>query len=100
MKIKKETKHLDFYKKCMETGRVETDFSTGLCGAASGKQIDSDLLNLFEPTREERNELADEGISSGWWASGLPSESGKKYSSFTPLRQTIVLFMAAINNEL
>lgn len=92
-------KHLDFYKECMKTGKLpEADACNsnpwgGLCQASDKKIISKELLNLFEPL----------DCTFGWWGVGdkqIKYTLLERLEAFTPLRQTIVLFMAAINNEL
>lgn len=79
-------KHLQFYMDCMKKRQTPRD---GLCSCAWGGYIDEELLMLFKPE-----------WASIWsyWAAG--ERVRIKYNKFTSLRQTIVLFMAAINNEL
>jgi hypothetical protein len=79
--------------------------NTGLCGSATTLRIDNELLKLFEPNKEECEQLVEENTSSSWWGYGIhyhdPAYSTtQRHHGFTPLRQTIVLFMAAMNNEL
>lgn len=96
-------KHLAFYEECMETGNLKygnSRIGSGLCQSARDGYIDSALLSRFVPTEEDEDFLDAEHLSTGWWGSGLDWQDSKKYTSFTPLRQTIVLFMAAINGEL
>lgn len=96
-------KHLDFYYECMATGRLKEAYGSGLCGNALYFYIDKKLLDLFTPTAEDEKTLDDEGCSIGWWGYEVPlfkSSVDERLHSFTPLRQTIVLFMAAINGEL
>lgn len=89
--------HLDFYFKRMESGRLEED---GLCGEAHQGSINRKLLELFEPTSEDQDDLDIDNQSSLYWASGLhPNDTIRKKIEFTPLRQTIVLFMACIAGE-
>ena len=95
----KETPYLDFYKKCMERGIMYDpysgeDDSAGLCGQLGGR----DLI-LFTPREHENEEFMDYGDSWCWGYDGTanPKRDGH---TFTPLRQTIVLFLAAMNNEL
>lgn len=85
MAKKKAGKHLQFYSDCINMDEMPR---SGLCGCAWGGYIDEELLFLFKPE-----------YASMWsyWASGDNRYSKK---SFSPLRQTIVLFMAAINGEL
>lgn len=88
-------KHLEFYLQHINSGKLPSD---GLCSS-----IQSDLLKLFEPTIDEENDLLAEGTSALYWGFGLPllgTSTIEKLYSFTPLRQTIILFCAAINNEL
>jgi hypothetical protein len=100
-------KHLYFYKQCMKTGYLlnkEPHGPTGLCGAAEWNQIDNEILGLFKPSTEEEYILIDQGLSTGWW--GYEGDAWdyehwyERSFGFTTLRQTIVLFMAAINDEL
>lgn len=95
--MKKETPFLDFYKECMETGKLPDE---GLC--YSFNAIDrANNLGLFY-------ELHPEYGSSWYWAYGedyvwrglTRAEEDVIMYTFTPLRQTIVLFCAAINGEL
>jgi hypothetical protein len=95
MPKKKAGKHLKFYKDCMSTGRLP-DF--GLCYSLGGR-----LLQLFTPTIEEKFQLEDEGLCPIYWAYGVSDDfknDEERWHSFSSLRQTIVLLMAAINNEL
>lgn len=87
--MKKKTPHLDFYKHCIEFGRMPV---AGLC---ISEDIDSDNLMLFKPTKEEF------GVESYWywWAYDGNVDNGRSFI-FSPMRQTIVLFLAAMNNEL
>ena len=85
-------KYLSFYKKCIKTGRMP---HLGLCSNFLGDE----RLDLFEPTTKDLKSLRKEGLSILYWGAGLPPYPGSG-TSFTPLRQTIVLFMAAMNGEL
>ena len=92
-------KHLDFYYACSVTGKIPKD---GLCNCAHSGYIDKNLLDLFEPIQRDSNLLDKRGQTTIYWGSGLLQDSvlSDKYFGFTSLRQTIVLFMAAMNNEL
>lgn len=92
-----KTPHLDFYKKCMLSGSLPC---AGLCNNISW--LDFITLELFEPTENDRRVLIKENLRVTYWASGAKATdvSDLCLTGFTPLRQTIVLFMAAINNEL
>lgn len=104
-KLSHMSKHLDFYFDCMNSGILPT---TGLCHCAEKSQyIDAELFELFKPTEGDYEALCKEGVvlrdcGEGYWAAGAKMDdirSNRAYG-FTPLRQTIILFMAAINNEL
>jgi hypothetical protein len=92
-------KHLQFYIDCMRTGVIPGD---GLCLNTSdcAGVLSEVLLETLTPTLDERKQLDKEGYSSAYWASGISRHDPDTYNAFTSLRQTIILFMAAINNEL
>lgn len=77
-------KYLPFYKKCVESGMMP---APGLCWSL---QWDASI-DLFRPK-----------YKSYWhyWATDQGDESFEGDKRFNPLRQNIVLFMAAMNNEL
>jgi hypothetical protein len=84
--------YFDFYKEYY--GKNLPDL--GLCCCFSADEN----LTMLSPTREDFSQLSIEGKAIGFWGSGVSTWDTNKYYSFTPLRQTIVLFMAAMNNEL
>lgn len=91
-------KHLDFYLKCMNDGKLPHE---GLCGCF--RYIDYEMLeDLFSPDENDIEGLREKGMCYTYWASEAVSDdfSEQCTMSFGPLRQTIVLFMAAINDEL
>lgn len=91
-------KHIEFYKKCMKTGMLP---EPGLC--LCKRHINTEMLDeLFEPDQKELEALASEGLCTTYWASEAPDIdiSDNCFKGFPSLRQTIVLFMAAINDEL
>ena len=90
MKLKQE------YENWMETGELPEN---GLCSCLLRTKYKS-TLELFEPLLEESMELSKEGISQCYWASGLSYTDNGRFYSFTPLRQTIVLLILAIHDEL
>jgi len=92
----KNKKHLEFYMKHAESGKLP-EYSMGLCRVATFGEIDQFLLASFEPTEEDDKWLEWEEHNGIFWGSDC---SGGKLGIFTPLRQTIVLFMAAMNDEL
>lgn len=95
-------KHLLFYETCMQTGYMHVD---GLCRALYVDLIDSGTFELFKPTESDIDELVRKNMLSrdtrdGFWAADMSMFESNRHNKFTTLRQTIVLFMAAINNEL
>ncbi len=92
----KKKKYLEFYEKCMVTGELPN--RKGLCNEF-GYRYGSDEkenpdLNVFYPPA---------GEYTTYWGFGLDligNNTHKESIAFTPLRQTIVLFMAAMNGEL
>lgn len=99
-------KHLEFYKKC-----INNDYTIpfgGLCTAAKYGYIDRDIFTLFYPTDDDYLKLIDENKvresflydpGATYWASGLTIDQFDRQIIFSALRQTIVLFMAAIVGE-
>jgi len=55
------------------------------------------LFELFKPTQSELKRHYDHGYSNNAWGEKFLALN---FGEFTPLRQNIVLFMAAINGEL
>lgn len=84
MAKKQPGRHLRFYMDCIEKKEMPR---CGLCSCAWSGYIDVELLNLFTPYNCS---------VFSYWAAGRVANP----DTFTQLRQTIVLFMAAINNEL
>lgn len=99
---KKKTPFLDFYKRCIETGSIkgEVDPKTGLPGGLCSTKLNKKLISLFEPGEDLRWDY--------WAYTGgrvtlpviLDVGIDAVVFTFTPMRQTVVLFCAAINNEL
>ncbi len=86
MAKKKSRKHLQFYMDCMTN---EIMPHNGLCRCAQKGLISENILELFKPDSFYAQFT--------YWASG--EDCDFEYS-LTPLRQTIVLLMACLNNEL
>lgn len=85
--LKKKTgKHLQFYMDCLKKGEMPR---TGLCACSWNDYICEELLMLFMPSGS--------GMFN-YWAS--TKKGYDECYKFTGLRQTIVLFMACLNNEL
>lgn len=101
MKTKKK-KYLKMYEEWMITGLPH---GNGLCNEIGNDKLFNELVYL---TWEERMDLRHTNEYLAYWASGYtPSEYSKSdenrkmaRKSFTPLRQNILLLLAAVNKEL
>ncbi len=89
---------LDFYYKCKALNRLPEDGGLGLCGSQLVKL--GDELKLFIPDADESFELVDRGFCPTYWASGLEFDHPEEMFAFTPLRENIVLLIAAMRGEL
>lgn len=92
MKTKKKPgKYLSLYIAWMEKGRLP---SNGLCHYFQ----DDELFNLIDPEKGSMETYwaydDDDHVQDTDWS------EMNRWFSFNPLRQTIVLLMAAMNNEL
>jgi hypothetical protein len=89
----KRGKHLKFYFDCLNNDgimpRHNGVYQGGLCLMVESNEIDKEIFNLFSEDQHVFSYWADE--SDYCWEN--------RYA-FSDLRQTIVLFMAAINDEL
>lgn len=105
--------HLKFYKDVINNGNILPKIECanglpyqldGLCECAEYNLIDRKILSLFHPSNEEFNDLRNERCSILYWADGINNNNNnnalERTAILTPLRQNIILFMAAINNEL
>lgn len=88
--------YIELYKESKQTGLLPHDGNyrlraNGLCNVVVDGRLlgDHRLFKLFIP----------DNTSLGYWGFGGKSDTLDGYT-FTPLRETIVLFMAAMNNEL
>jgi hypothetical protein len=110
-----ETPFLDFYNESIKKGNgkmyssrysPENDhIPSGLCDFYEKNWVteaEREFFMMVKPTEIDRDNLVKEGVSTYTWGSGVPSTEERKYvfHEFTPLRQNIVLLMAAMNNEL
>lgn len=90
---KKKSKYLKFYRESIDKNIMPV---TGLCLWFWGDP----LLSMFYPTLEERlacrMDISRIGMPR-FWASGSDRPLKRR---FTPMRQNIVLLMAAMNGEL
>ena len=83
-------KYLKFHEKCMKTGKIP---NYGLCNCFPNNR----KLELLSPDSDERYDLLYSGFPMVYWGRDNYNQSIDDYSK---LRQTIVLFMAAMNGEL
>jgi hypothetical protein len=88
-------KLIEHYKEWAEKGELPDD---GLCGSVPYEYIES--LLLFKPTKDEFIQLTSLGMSWGYWASGLSSYDLDRYFRLTPLRETIILLICAMHDEI
>ena len=70
----------------------------GLCGSVTKEYKKS--LYLFVPTDDELDELSELGLSGFYWASGLRISDLNKSQALTPLRETIILLICAMHDEI
>lgn len=101
--MKKPTPYLDLYNEWMKEGIVSPKFSDctsgGLCTGIPGYLKSEYPWTIMKPIGNEHNDL----YSCVYWAAGYKDDvfSGTDpYYVFTPLRQTIILLCAALNDEL
>lgn len=91
--MKKKPYYLKKYKEWMKSRRLP---EAGLCNNLYRDK----MLRLFIPYYREKQRLKRDGYCEIFWAAGVPTDSDGEFRGFTTLRQTIVLFLAAMNNEL
>lgn len=94
----KTMNHLKYYKECLKTGVLKGN-SINVCnGLCYEPEIDQELLALFIPTLEDQKE---HNVSENYYWAADGTDYVFDYGiRFTKLRQTIVLFIAAMRNEL
>jgi hypothetical protein len=94
-------KLIDLHKEWMEEGKMSLG---GLCYslriATNSCDCEELLTDFFEPTCNDRIKLHKEGCCLIYWASGLPENTINEERIYTPLRQTIVLFICAMIGEI
>jgi hypothetical protein len=88
-------KLIDHYKEWIEECKLP---KFGLCHSVPKEYKKS--LYLFVPTDDELDELASFGISGFYWASGLRMFDPNKRDALTPLRETIILLICAMHDEI
>ena len=92
--MKKNKGYLDYYKEWMEKGGMP-DY--GLCNSLPKKLLKKRLFDLLRPTMLNINDLKEEGLPTMFWGSG-----SMKYRlhDLSPLRETILILAAILNDEL
>ncbi len=90
---------------CNNNTLIYNSFGLGLCNQInpySGNQLDrSKIFKTVSPTQKDFSELWDKGESVFFWAAGGEVIDDKELRmGYTPLRQTIILLMAALKGEL
>lgn len=76
----------------------------GLCGSLSGKYL-ATLVEMFTLSKEEIEQLRGENKPAGFWGYGYAFNTdefneGSLTMSYTPLRQNVLLLIAAMHDEL
>jgi hypothetical protein len=89
-------KYLTLYKKWSKNGEIQSDDRGGLCNSPIGIEI----KEYFEAEGELSTINAYWGYGGGE-EDNYPTPTFNKYAyKFTPLRQNMVLLLAAMNKEL
>jgi len=94
MNKKTTPRFIDLYYDWMDDELLPKE---GLCASMPARL--EKIFFDFKPSSEEKIQLIKEGFCNVLWASGLPEGHKDEWYSFTPLRQTIILLCACINNE-
>lgn len=95
----KKKKYLPIYKVWVKNGFMVAipKLNVGWCSGLCDEFYHDDLFKIIMPTLEDRIELDSNGLNTFCWGS---NSKDYKFRKFTTLRQTIVLFMAAMNDEI
>ncbi len=94
MKKNKRKLFLPKYKQYMKKEKME---NSGLCICFADFEY-QEFIDLIAPDWNELGKISISGPVRGYWGSGIKGDPAKY--QFTPLRQNLVLLMAALNNEL
>lgn len=86
-------KLIDLHKEWIRTGKLSND---GLCYCVPEEY--RELFELFTPTKQELISHNAEGYWTAWW--GKHKKDGYSCRIYNSFRQTIVLLICAMNNEL
>ena len=89
-------KLIKLYKECSKTGKLPHH---GLCSCLDYLEINKTKLKLFQPNSVQMNQLQIKGKSCLFWASDMKFQcNGSHWYKFTPLRQTILAFLIAMED--
>ena len=90
--------YLKMYYNWATAGRLP---SNGLCNCFI-KSVEEQRFELVSPDNQELTQMNKKNIDTVYWASEAKRGHVKydDFYAFTPLRQNLVLLMAALNNEL
>lgn len=88
-------KLIELYRIWMTTGHLP---KLGLCNSIPIEYRKT--FYLLAPLHDDKVGLLIDSGSQTYWGSGLPCDHKLEETGFTPLRQTIVLLICAIHNEL
>lgn len=92
-------KYLDFYKKCMETGKLPPRRIGRMSLPANGLCSDETVgFNVREWFAHEADLLDKADRNEGWW--GTATSGPGRPSVFCERRQNMILLLAAIHGEL
>lgn len=95
-------KLINLHKKWMETGELPWGkdywWQGGLCSNIPQKYRAT--FDMFIPNKSEEDLLNKEKLGITFWASGLEENATNEATSYTPLRQTIVLLICAMHGEI
>lgn len=82
-------KLIEIYNKALESGEIERN---GLCNCLYSVKRAKKNIQLFRPTKE----ISKEYFPSVYWGSGYKTDKFNIHREFTPLRQTILAFLIAM----
>lgn len=86
--------YLDYYYKWMETGRMPEG---GLCCSLPKELLEKEVFQLLIPTTEDIDALEAYNLPTIFWGRGSWIY---EMDDLTPLRETILILAAILNDEL
>lgn len=89
-------KLIKLHEEWSEKGKLP---NIGLCSSTPSKYRNT--LGLLKPTMDDFKQLDKNGLCTNFWGSGLNAyDFWDKFVAYTPLRQTIVLLICAMHDEI